>query len=134
MNRYRNIIELGGRVLISAMFLMSGVGKISAYAATAGYMASKGVPGVLLPLVIATEIVLPIAIIIGYQTRIAAFLLAGFTMLAALIFHSHFSDQMQMINFWKNVSITGGFMLLVFHGAGPLSLDQRIERNRNSAA
>jgi putative oxidoreductase len=128
MSRLSNFVELGGRVFIAALFLLSGLGKIGAYTATAGYMVSQGVPGWLLPLVIATEIGGGLAIALGWKTRIAAFLLAGFTLVSALIFHTHFADQNQMINFWKNVAITGGFLQLVIHGAGPLSLDQRFGR------
>jgi putative oxidoreductase len=90
-----------------------------------GYLASVGLPGGLLPLVIATEVLGAIAIVVGWHTRIAAFLLAGFTLLSALLFHNNFSDQVQMIMFLKNVSIAGGFLLLVANGAGPLSLDRR---------
>jgi putative oxidoreductase len=122
---FQNVAELGGRVLLASLFLLSGVGKIGAYSATAGYMASIGVPGVLLPLVIATEMLGAAAIIAGWNTRIVAFLLAGFTLLSALLFHNDFANQMQMIMFLKNVSIAGGFLLLVAHGAGPLSLDRR---------
>ena len=120
-----NVTELGGRVLLALLFLISGVGKISAYAATMGYLASVGLPGGLLPLVIATEVLGAIAIVAGWHTRIAALLLAGFTLLSALLFHNNFSDQVQMIMFLKNVSIAGGFLLLVANGAGPLSLDRR---------
>lgn len=130
MNRLSNSAELGGRVFLAALFLLSGLGKIGAYSATAGFMASQGVPGFLLPLVIATEVLLPLALIVGWKTRIAAFLLAGYTLIAALIFHTHFADQEQLINFWKNVAITGGLLQLVVHGAGPLSLDQRSTRAR----
>ena len=118
-------LELAGRVLLAAPFLLSGLGKLSAYGATAGYMASVGVPGALLPAVIATEIGGALAILLGWNTRVVAFLLAGFSLLAALIFHRNFADQMQMINFMKNVMIAGGFLLLVARGAGPISLDQR---------
>jgi putative oxidoreductase len=121
----KSAAELGGRVLLSLMFLMSGIGKITGYAATAGYMASAGVPGVLLPLVIATEVLGAVAIIAGWQTRIVAFLLAGFTLLTALLFHNNFGDQIQMIMFMKNVSIAGAFLLLVANGAGRFSLDAR---------
>ena len=121
----QNFAELGGRVLLSALFLLSGVGKIGGYAATAGYMASLGVPGALLPLVIGTEVLGAIALIIGWQTRIVAFLLAGFTLLSAFIFHNNFSDQIQMIMFMKNLSIAGGLLLLVVHGAGRISVDRR---------
>ena len=119
------IAELAGRVLLAALFLMTGIGKLGAYSGTAAYMASAGVPGALLPLVIALEIGGSLAIIVGWHTRIVAFLLAGFTLLSAAIFHTHFVDQTQMLMFMKNVSITGGFLLLVANGAGPLSLDAR---------
>jgi putative oxidoreductase len=121
----KNFSELAGRILLSVLFLLSGVGKIGAYAATATYMSSVGVPGVLLPVVIATEVVGATAIILGWQTRITAFLLAGYSLLTALVFHTNFADQIEMIMFLKNVSIAGGLLLLVANGAGPLSLDRR---------
>ncbi|HEX6703803.1 MAG TPA: DoxX family protein [Albitalea sp.] len=123
--RLRPSAELLGRVLLSLMFLMSGLGKISGYAATAGYMASLGVPGALLPLVIVTEVAGAIAIIAGWNTRIAALLLAGFTLLAGLIFHNNFGDQIQMIMFLKNLSIAGAFLMLAANGPGRYSLDAR---------
>ena len=121
----RKVAELAGRILLSSLFLVSGLGKMAAYAATAGYMASLGVPGVLLPLVIATEVLGGILIVLGWKTRVVAFLLAGFSLLTALVFHSHFADQNQATHFLKNVAIAGAFLLLVANGAGPLSLDGR---------
>lgn len=118
--------ELAGRILLAALFLLSGFGKIGSYSATAAYMSSVGVPAALLPLVIATEVVGAISIIVGWKTRITAFLLAGFTALTALAFHTNFADQIQMVMFLKNVSIAGAFLLLVANGAGPLSLDRRL--------
>jgi putative oxidoreductase len=125
---FRDLSELSGRILLGAIFLISGLGKIGAYAGTAGYMASVGVPGALLPAVIALEVLGAIAIIIGWKTRIAAVLLAGFTLLAGVLFHSNFGDQIQMIMFLKNVAITGGFLLLAANGAGALSLDSRLAK------
>jgi putative oxidoreductase len=122
---FENLAWLGARVLLATLFLVTGVGKLGAYDATAGYMASVGVPGALLPLVIATEVLGALAIIVGWKTRIVAFLLAGFTLLSALIFHNNFADQIQMIMFLKNLSIAGGLLLLVVHGAGRISVDQR---------
>lgn len=124
----KNVSELIGRAFLSVLFLLSGVGKIGAYTATAAYMASVGVPSVLLPVVIATEVLGALAIILGWHTRIVAFLLAGYTLLTALVFHANFADQIQMIMFLKNVSIAGGLLLLVGNGAGPLSLDRRRAR------
>jgi len=120
-----NIAELAGRVLLAALFLIAGVGKISGYGATQAYMHSQGVPGALLPLVIATEIGGAALIVAGLWTRWAALALAGFTLLAALLFHAGSSDQVQQIMFLKNVAIAGGFLLLVANGAGAWSLDAR---------
>ena len=120
-----SIIELGGRVLIAALFLLSGLGKIGMYAGTGAYMSSLGVPSALLPVVIATEVLGSLAIIVGCKTRVIACLLAGFSLLTAFVFHNNFGDQIQMIMFLKNLSIAGGFLLLVANGAGPLSLDRR---------
>src|SRR5450755_1479494 len=119
------IVELAGRILLAVLFLLSGIGKVGAYSATAAFMSASGVPGALLPLVIATEIGGALAIIAGWNTRLVAFLLAGFSLLSALAFHRNFADQAQMVNFLKNVSIAGGFLLLVANGAGPLSIDRR---------
>jgi putative oxidoreductase len=128
MNTVQKVSELAGRGLLAVLFLLSGLGKISAYAGTAGYMSSVGVPGALLPVVIATEVLGALAIIVGWKTRVIAFLLAGFTLLSAVIFHNNFGDQVQMIMFLKNVAIAGGFLLLVANGAGPLSLDRRLAK------
>lgn len=117
--------ELAGRVLLAGLFFISGLGKIGAYSATAGYMQAVGVPGALLPLVIATEVLGAIAIVVGWRTRIVAFLLAGFTLLSALLFHNNFGDPVQTIMFLKNVSIAGGLLLLVATGAGRFSMDAR---------
>jgi putative oxidoreductase len=120
--------ELAGRVLLAALFFLSGLGKLGTYSATAAYMSSAGVPGALLPAVIATEVLGALAIILGWKTRTFAVLLAGFSLLTAITFHRNFADQMQMINFLKNVSIAGGFLLLVANGAGPLSIDRHFAR------
>jgi putative oxidoreductase len=124
--------ELAGRILLAAIFLISGLGKIGTYSAIAGYMASLGVPGALLPAVIALEVAGAIAIIVGWQTRVTAFLLAGFTLLSAVLFHNNLGDQVQSIMFLKNVAIAGGFLILVAHGAGPLSVD-RIRQDRRAS-
>jgi putative oxidoreductase len=125
VNTVQMVSELAGRILLSVLFLLSGLGKIGAYAGTAAYMSSLGVPGALLPVVIGTEILGALAIIVGWKTRVTALLLAGFSLLTAVIFHSNFGDQLQLIMFLKNVSIAGGYLLLVANGAGPLSIDDR---------
>ena len=119
-------IQLIARVFLGHIFILAGLSKLgdAAYVGTQGYMESMGVPGMLLPLVIAFEIGAGLAIVIGWQTRWAALALAGFSILAGLIFHSNFADQMQTILFMKNVSIAGGLLLLTAHGAGAYSLDE----------
>ena len=124
----KSFAELAGRLLLASLFLLSGLSKLGAYSATATYMSSAGVPGALLPVVIATEVLGSLAIILGWKTRVAAALLAGFSLLTAFVFHNNFGDQIQMIMFLKNVSIAGGFLLLVVNGAGPLSIDRRSAR------
>jgi putative oxidoreductase len=119
--------QLTGRVLISAIFIMAGINKIIGYEGTQGYMDSMGVPGALLPLVILLEIGGGLAVLVGWQTRIAAFLLAGFTVLSALIFHASFSDQMQSILFMKNLAMAGGLLFLVAGRRHDWSIDARRE-------
>ncbi len=128
MNTQQNLTDLLGRVLIAAIFLVAGLGKITGYAATQGYMASMGVPGVLLPLVIALEVGGAVAIILGWHTRLVAFLLAGFSVVSALLFHNALGDSTQFILFMKNLAMAGGFLFLVAHGAGDWSLDARRHR------
>lgn len=118
--------ELGARVLLGHIFLLAGISKISAYDGTTAYMEAMGVPGMLLPLVIALEIAGGLMVIAGFKTRIAAAALAVFSIVAAIIFHSELGDQMQMILFMKNLAIAGGLMLLVSYGAGQLSVDNKL--------
>lgn len=125
MKTLQDISAPVGRVLIALTFVTGGWNKIGGYEGTQAYMDSMGVPGMLLPLVIAVELLGGLAIILGWHTRKAAFLLAGFTLLAGWFFHGNFDDMMQMILFMKNVAIAGGFLMLVAHGAGPYSLDNR---------
>jgi putative oxidoreductase len=125
--------ELGGRILLATMFLLSGLSKLGAPGAAAALMKSAGLSPDLLPLVIITEIGGAVALIAGYRTRVAAFFLAGFTFLTAVFFHHNFADQEQMINFMKNMTIVGGMLVVVARGSGPLSLDWR-KANRASRA
>ncbi|MCX4188256.1 DoxX family protein [Methylophaga sp. OBS4] len=124
MNRINTLTPLAGRILLSLIFISSGLSKLgSGYAGTEAYMNMMGVPAALLPLVIATEIFAGLAILAGFQTRVAALLLAGFTLLAAILFHSNFADQMQSILFMKNLAIAGGLLLLVANGSGAYAID-----------
>jgi len=121
-------LSLFGRIGLSLIFLVSGWGKLGGYAATQQYMKSMGVPGTLLPLVISLEILGGLAILAGSLTRWAAISLALFSLASAVIFHADFADPMQASNFWKNLSIAGGFCVLAANGAGALSVDAVIGR------
>lgn len=122
------ITSLLGRILIAAMFVVAGLNKAGNYSGTAGYFESLGLPGALTPVVIALEVIGGLAIIVGWQTRLFALLLAGFTILASFAAHSDFSNQIEMLMFMKNVSVAGGFLFLVANGAGTLSLDHKFSK------
>lgn len=118
-----SILAIVARVFASAIFIIAGYGKLGAgYAGTEGYMAAMGVPGGLLPLVIALELGGGIALLLGFQTRLVAFLLAGFSIVTGLIFHTG-ADQMQQIMLMKNFAMAGGLLAFTQFGAGRLSLD-----------
>ena len=120
------ILELVGRIFISLIFLVAGVGKILNYEGTVGYMESFGVPGYLLIPAIIIEILFPLLIIVGYKTKFSAIILALFAILLAIIFHTDFSNQMQLMSFLKNFAIAGGFLIIFVKGAGKYSIDQRL--------
>ena len=120
------ILELVGRIFISLIFLVAGVGKILNYEGTVGYMESFGVPGYLLIPAIIIEILFPLLLIIGYKTKLAAIILSLFAILLAVIFHTDFSNQMQLMSFLKNFAIAGGFLIIFVRGAGKYSIDQRL--------
>lgn len=113
------------RTLMAAVFLLSGLSKIGSTDAIAGYMDMMGVPSLLLWPTIAFEIGSAALIILGFHTRITAMLLAGFSLVTAIVFHHQFSDQIQLIMFLKNIAMTGGFLLLACTGPGLLSIDAR---------
>lgn len=124
-------LVLFGRLGLSLIFIISGFGKIAAYAGTQQYMQSAGVPGALLPLVIALELGGGLAILFGACTRWIALAMALFCLASGALFHlPHFSDPMQAINFWKNVAMAGGFLVLSAHGAGAYSVDGWLAKRR----
>ena len=120
----RSSLVLTGRALLSFIFIMAGASKIGAYAGTQSYMESMGVPGGLLPLVIALEIGAGAAVLLGWGSRLAALALAGFSVMAAVVFHADFNDQMQTILFTKNLAIAGGLLMIVAHGPGTYALER----------
>ena len=126
-NVSNDVITLVGRVLIAAIFLLSGLSKVAAPSYTVGYITSVGLP---LPwlgyaIAVAVEIGGSLALIAGYQTRVAAAVLAAFSIATALVFHNHLADQNQFIHFFKNVAMAGGLLQVVAFGAGRFSLDAR---------
>lgn len=124
----QNVLLLAGRIMLALIFVLAGIQKISGYEATQAYMASQGVPTMLLPLVILLEVGGGIAIILGLFTRATAFALAVFCVASALLFHANFADQMQTTLFLKNIAIAGGFLLLAAAGPGDISIDNRNSR------
>jgi len=124
-------VTLLGRILLGHIFLIAGIGKISSYAGTMGYMESMGVPGVLLPAVILLELGGGLALILGFQTRVVAAALALFCAAAAAIFHNDFGNQMQMIMFMKNFAMAGGLLYVVAFGAGALSIDAKLAQHKH---
>lgn len=129
MEKMKDVALLVSRVLLALMFVIAGWGKIGGYAGTQGYMEAMGVPGAVLPLVILLELGGGLAIMLGLFTRSIAVLLAGFTLMAAFLFHYQPAEQMQMLMFMKNLSIAGGFLALAAAGAGAFSLDARLGKN-----
>ena len=120
-----NILDLVARILISALFLINGVFKISNYDGTVGWMEGFGIPGILIIPAIVLEIVGPILIILGYKAKIAAGLLSLFCIATAVIFHNDFSDQMQLGSFLKNIALAGGFLFIFINGTKDFSLDRK---------
>ena len=120
-----NILDLVARILISALFLLNGVFKISNYDGTVGWMEGFGIPGILIIPAIILELVGPILIILGYKAKIAAGLLCLFCIATAVIFHNDFSDQIQLGSFLKNIALAGGFLFIFINGTKDFSLDKK---------
>lgn len=132
MNKLYDVADLAGRILISLIFIMAGYSKIGGYAGTQAYMESMGVPGALLPLVILVELGGGILVVLGLFTRLSALAVAGFSVIAGLLFHFKPDDQMQMMIMMKDIAMGGGFLVIAARGAGAFSLDAW--RARRSAA
>lgn len=132
MNALQNPLALLARLLLAALFLPAGIGKISGFAGTAGYIGSVGLPMPELgaAIAIAVEVLGGIALIIGLGTRWAALALAGFTLVASFFFHAYWAlpaeqQMMQQLMFMKNIGVVGGLLALAAFGAGAFSLDAR---------
>ena len=120
-----NLIDLIGRIFISTIFLISAYNKIFSIDGSMSWMEGYGIPGFLLYPAIALEIILPLCIIIGYQARVAAGLLAIFCLATAFIFHLDIIDPMQKVSFFKNISLAGGFLFIVANGTRDWALDTK---------
>ena len=118
-----HIIEFLGRALLSTLFLVEGIGKISIQEEVMMYMEDYGVPEILFVPAIVLEILFPLLLIVGYKTKWAASIMALFTFTVAIIFHTDFNEGMQMVFFLKDIAIAGGFMIIVTYGPGKISLD-----------
>ena len=117
------IVEFIGRVLLSALFLIEGLGKVSAQENVVMYMEDYGVPGILFVPATILEILFPLFLMVGYKTKWAASVMAVISFAVAIIFHTDFDEGMQMIFFLKDIAIAGGFMIIIVYGPGKISLD-----------
>ncbi|MFM0630074.1 DoxX family protein [Paraburkholderia xenovorans] len=135
MDRYK-FLPLLGRILIGAPFVMSGLGKLGAYAATVGYIAAMGLPVPPLAFVVAvlTELGGGLLLLSGYRARAVSLAIAVFCVVTALFFHHNFADQNQMIHFLKNVMMAGGLLQITYFGAGAFSLDARSGRTASGVS
>lgn len=130
LRKFDPVAALVGRLLLSLIFIAAGFSKMTGDpAGTTAYMESIGIPGFLFWPSALFEVLAGIAILIGFKTRIVAFLLAGFCLVTAVLAHADFSDQIQMTLFLKNISMAGGFLILMRFGAGEMSLDNRTAAN-----
>ena len=119
-----NVFDLIGRILISALFLISAFNKIFNLEGSMSWMESFGVPGFLIFPAIVIEIILPILVIVGFQARIASGILALFCLATAFLFHFDFADQSQFVSFLKNVGLAGGFLFIVVNGTKDWAVDK----------
>ena len=125
LDRLTKYIPLLARIMMGLIFILAAVGKVTGYAGTQGYMESVGLSGSLLPIVILFELACGLMLVIGFQARLVALLLAGFTLMTALVFHSNLGEQIQFILFMKNIAIAGGLLMVTTHGAGAVAIDPR---------
>jgi len=117
------IVEFIGRIFLSLLFLIEGIGKISIQEDVIMYMEDYGVPGILFLPALVLEILFPLLLIVGYKTKWTASIMALFTFTVAIIFHTDFSESMQLMLFLKDIAIAGGFMIIIAYGPSKISLD-----------
>ena len=122
-----HIIEVLGRILLSSLFLIEGVRKFFFQEETIMYMEEYGVPEMLFFPSLILEILFPILLIIGYKTRISALIMALFTLTVAIIFHTDFQNQMELIIFLKDIAIAGGFLIIAANEPKICSIDYMLK-------
>ena len=125
-----HIVELFGRILLSTLFLVEGVRKFFFQEETIMYMEDYGVPEILFFPSLILEIIFPVLLIIGYKTRFSASIMALFTLTVALIFHTNFDNQMELIIFFKDIAIAGGFLIIAANKPKICSIDYFLKSKR----
>lgn len=134
MKKLDDSAKLVARILMPIVFIVAGYGKMGAgYAGTHDYMTAMGVPGFLLPLTILLEVGGGLAVLFGFMTRSVALITVVFTLLTAFIFHADWSQAGNQINFMKNLTIAGGYLLLAVNGPGAFSLDHLLKSRKHAA-
>jgi putative oxidoreductase len=135
MTKQTDTVALIGRIFIALLFLLSGIGKLAAPAATQAYIAAMGLPAPTLAYFgsTAVELIGGVLLIVGFRVRAVAVGMAVFTLLTAAFFHRDFADQNQMIHFWKNIAVMGGLLQVAAFGAGRFALDRLLGRTETAA-
>ena len=123
-----HIVEFLGRIFLSVLFLIEGIGKLFTQEQVVTYMDDYGVPEILFIPAVILEILFPLLLIVGYKTKLSALIMALFTLTVAIIFHTNFSEEIQVIFFLKDLAIVGGFMIIFVYGSNKISLDYRIKK------
>lgn len=124
MDQLQKFSPLIARILIGGFFLLAGLGKLGDVAGFTGHLTSGGLPAFLAWPAILFEIAVGLAVVVGFQARLAALAGAIFCVVAALLYHNNLADQMQMVMFFKNFAIAGGFLMIFANGAGALAVDK----------
>ena len=121
-----HIADILGRIFLSTIFLIEGIRKLFFREQTIEFMEDYGVPGILFIPSVIVEILFPLLIIIGYKTKLASLVMILFILTVTIIFHTDFSNEIQLIAFLKNIAIAGGFLIIFARSTGKYSIDYKI--------
>ena len=127
-----HIIEAFGRIFLSILFLFEGIRKLFYQEETIEYMEDFGIPEILFYPSLFFELIFPILLIIGFKTRVAASFMCLFTIVVSIIFHSDFTDHMQIVSFLKNLSIAGGFLVIASYEAKMCTVDYYLKYKKTN--